>query len=145
MSEEEIPTPNFLWSLLTMKCPRCRRGDMFVHKNPFKKISLDYMLEMHDHCPECGQRYELETGFWYGTGYVSYGLTVAVSVFTFLLWWVIIGFSVDDDRLMYWLFFNGALVLIAQPWLMRISRVLYLYIFVKYNPNYKHEESIRFT
>lgn len=103
------------------------------------------MLEMHEHCPECGQRFELETGFWYGTGYVSYGLTVAISIFTFLLWWAIIGVSTDDDRLLYWLIFNGALVIIAQPWLMRISRVLYIYIFVKYNPNYKNEEGVRFT
>ena len=145
MPEEEIPTPDFLWSLLTMKCPRCRRGDMFVHKHPFKKLSLDYMLEMHDHCHECSQRFELETGFWYGTGYVSYGLTVAISAFTFVLWWLIIGFSFNDDRLIYWLIFNGALVIITQPWLMRISRVLYLYLFVKYNPNYKNEEGVRFT
>ena len=103
------------------------------------------MLEMHEHCPECGQRFELETGFWYGTGYVSYGLTVAISVITFLLWWIIIGVSTNDDRLLYWLIFNGVLVIVAQPWLMRISRVLYLYMFVKYNPNYKHEEGIRFT
>ena len=103
------------------------------------------MLEMHEHCPECGQRFELETGFWYGTGYVSYGLTVAISIFTFLLWWAIIGVSTNDDRLFYWLISNGALVIIAQPWLMRISRVLYLYIFVKYNPNYKEEEGVLFT
>ena len=33
---------------------------------------------MHDNCPECGQKFDLEQGFWYGTGYVSYALAVAI-------------------------------------------------------------------
>ena len=29
---------------------------------------------MYENCPVCSQKYDLEPGFWYGTGYVSYGL-----------------------------------------------------------------------
>lgn len=145
MNEETIPKPNYIWSLLSMKCPRCRHGNMFTHKNSYKKFSLSYMLDMPEQCSVCHQRFELETGFWYGTGYVSYGLTVVLSVITFLLWWLIIGLSTTDDRVLYFVIFNGVLMILLQPWLMRISRVLYLYIFVKYNHNYKNEDPIRFT
>lgn len=145
MPEEEKPKPTYLWSMLHLKCPRCRRGDLFVHSNPYRKVSLDYMLEMNHRCSVCGQVYELETGFWYGTGYVSYALTVAFSVFTFLLWWLIIGFSLDDNRLLYWLIANAALNLVLQPFFMRLSRWVFLNFFVHYNENYADEESVKFS
>ena len=87
----------------------------------------------------------METGFWYGTGYVSYALTVLLSAITFVLWWLLVGFSLDDSRLLYWLIFNGVLAIVLQPWLMRFSRVLYLYFFVKYNPHFDTEPPVKFT
>ena len=92
---------------------------------------------MPETCPECGQRYDLEQGFWYGTGYVSYALAVAVSVTTFIAWLVLIGVSTDDNRVFWWLGLNGLLLVGIQPWLMRLSRVIYLYFFVSYSKNYK--------
>ena len=144
IQEEKKPKPNFLWSILTMRCPRCRRGDMFKHPNPFKKLRLSYIFDMYDYCPVCRQKYDLEPGFWYGTGYVSYGLTVAISGFTFIAWWIIIGISTDDNRIFGWLIFNSILLVVIQPWLMRLSRVLYLLFFVKYNENYEKEDTIVF-
>ena len=32
---------------------------------------------------------------------------------------------------------NAVLLVFLQPWLMRLSRVIYLYFFVSYDPNYK--------
>ncbi len=124
-----------------MRCPRCRRGDMFKNSNPFKKLSLKYILDMHEDCPVCRQKFDLEPGFWYGTGYVSYALMVALSATTFVAWWVLIGISTDDNRIMYWLIFNAVLIVILQPWFMRLSRVIYLNFFVSYNENYDKEKS----
>jgi Protein of unknown function (DUF983) len=131
------PTPGYLWSLFSMKCPRCRRGPMFKSGNAFKKLKLSHIFDMPDNCPVCNQRYEMEQGFWYGTGYVSYALAVALSVATFIAWWVLIGISVDDNRVFYWLGFNALLLLVLQPWLMRLSRVIYIYIFVRYDKDYE--------
>lgn len=141
---EKRPKPNFIWSVLTMRCPRCRRGDMFRHSNPFKKLKLSYILDMYDNCPVCRQKFDLEPGFWYGTGYVSYALAVAISGFTFIAWWIIIGISTDDNRIFGWLIFNSVLLVMIQPWLMRFSRVVYLLFFLKYNENYDTEETIVF-
>lgn len=143
MSSEKA-TPNYLWSMLTLKCPRCRRGKMFTHANPYKNISLKYIMDMPDQCAECRQKYDMERGFWYGTGYVSYGLTVALSVATFVAWWILIGISTHDNRIFWWLGTNGFLLVVLQPWLMRVSRTMYLYFFVSYDPDYENTEPRKF-
>ena len=99
---------------------------------------------MPTRCPECNQLYELEVGFWYGTGYVSYVLSVLLSVLTFIAWYLLIGMSVQDNRFFWWLGINVALLVILQPWLMRLSRVIYLYFFVRYDPDYKNTKSKTF-
>ena len=125
-----------------MKCPRCRRGTMFKDPNPFKSLKLSHIFNMHDHCPVCNQKYDLEPGFWYGTGYVSYALAVAVSVITFVAWFVLIGVSTDDNRIFWWLGLNTVFLVIIQPWLMRLSRVMYIRFFVKYDKNYETTQPI---
>jgi uncharacterized protein (DUF983 family) len=144
IKKEKKPKPNYIWSTLTMRCPRCRRGDMFKQSNPYRKLKLSYILDMYENCPVCKQKYDLEPGFWYGTGYVSYALAVAFSAFTFVIWWVIIGISVDDNRIFGWLIFNAVFLVLIQPWLMRLSRVIYLKFFVRYNENYDTEKTIVF-
>jgi hypothetical protein len=114
---------------------------MFSQPNAWR---LKETLRMPQKCPECGQRFELEVGFWYGTGYVSYALSFALSVATFLAWWVLIGISTEDNRFFYWLGGNAVLLVFMQPWLMRLSRVVYLYFFVRYDPNYKNTQAKQF-
>ena len=107
---------------------------MFKNNNPW---NLKKVFDMHAHCPECHQPFELEVGFWYGTAYVSYALSVALSVTTFVAWFVLIGMSTNDNRFFWWLGTNIFLLIFLQPWLMRLSRVIYLYFFVRYDPEYK--------
>ena len=95
---------------------------------------------MHKNCLVCGQATEIEVGFYYGTSYVSYALTVAISVATLVAWYVIIGLSTDDNRFFYWLGFNSVFLLLLQPWLMRLSRSLWISWFVKYDPNWKYNQ-----
>ena len=89
-------------------------------------------------CPVCGQPTEKEPGFYYGTGYVSYALAVAISVASFIAWFVLIGMSVRDSRFFYWLGANAVLLVVLQPWLMRVSRSIWLSWFVKYDPDWKN-------
>ncbi len=96
---------------------------------------------MHEDCPVCRQKFDLEPGFWYGTGYVSYALMVFLSATTFAAWWVLIGISTEDNRIIYWLIINAVLIVVLQPWFMRLSRVIYLNFFVSYNENYDKEKS----
>lgn len=106
---------------------------MFRNNNPYAKIGTKHILDMYEECPVCKQQFELEVGFWYGTGYVSYALAVLMSGITFILWWILIGISVNDDRIFYWLIANTIFLIAAQPWLMRLSRVVYIYFFINYD------------
>ena len=83
---------------------------------------------------------ELEVGFYYGTGYVSYALTVAISVATFLAFWVIYGISIDDNSLYIWLVLNIIVLVLGLPYIMRLSRTLWLSFFVKFDPNWQSKE-----
>ena len=139
---ERKPKPGFLWSILTMRCPRCRRGPMFKDGNPFKNLTLKHIFNMYDNCPVCRQKFHLEVGFWYGTGYVSYFLVVLLSGLTFIAWWILIGISTQDNRIFYWLIANTILIVILQPWFMRMSRAVYIYFFIKYEPNYENVPTV---
>ncbi len=99
---------------------------------------------MHEKCPLCGQVTDIEVGFYYGTSYVSYAITVAMSVATFLAWWLILGFSINDNSIFYWLAFNAVLLIVLQPPLMRISRTLWLSWFVKFDPNWKEKKATEY-
>ena len=98
---------------------------------------------MPEKCGVCRQPFELEPGFYYGTGYVSYGLSIAYLVFTFILWKIIIGMSINDNRFFWWMGFSIFTLVLLQPWLMRLSRVMYLYFFVKYDPDYKNNPVVK--
>jgi hypothetical protein len=82
---------------------------------------------------------EIETGFYYGTGYVSYAITVAFSIATFVAWYVIIGMSLNDSRVFWWMGTNAVLMILLQPWFMRLSRAVWLSFFVKYDSNWRNE------
>jgi uncharacterized protein (DUF983 family) len=144
MSAIKKPKPNYYWSIITMKCPRCRRGQMFNSSNAYSKLSLKHIFDMPDNCEECDQKFDLETGFWYGTGYISYGLAVAISLATFVAWFVLIGMSTEDSRVFWWLGLNILFLILLQPWMMRISRVIYIRFFIRYDEEYEKHQPQKF-
>lgn len=127
----------YLWGVLNHKCSRCRTGNMFQEKNSYR---LKNFMKMNTYCPDCGQRMEIEVGFYYGTGYVSYVLSVMLSAATFVAWWLFIGISLTDNRFFWWIGFNMITLIVAQPYMMRLSRAVWLSFFVKYNPRWRNEK-----
>lgn len=123
-----------VFNLFKCKCPRCRKGDMFRHSNPWH---LKHTMKMNKECPVCKQPLNIEVGFYYGSSYVSYAMTVAISVITFITWWLFVGISVNDDRVLYWLPVNAVLLLLLQPYLMRVARTGWLAFFVRHDKNWK--------
>lgn len=130
--------PNYFWSVLNHKCPHCRQGNIFRDKGSFH---LKSFMQMNEQCPVCGQKTEIERGFYYGTGYVSYALTVAFSVSSFVAWWVLIGFSIDDNSIYWWLGTNIFLLVLLQPYFMRLSRAVWLSFFVRYDADWSARKS----
>jgi hypothetical protein len=126
-------TPDVL-HLLKCKCPRCRKGDMFQDRNPW---NLKNTMKMNKVCPVCSQPLDLEVGFYFGSSYISYALAVALTTATFVAWWVLAGFSLYDNRIIYWLVLNAVLLIAAQPYLMRLSRTGWLAFFVKFDKDWR--------
>jgi uncharacterized protein (DUF983 family) len=123
----------YLATVLSCRCPRCREGRLFQHP---LSIRLGRNMTMNERCPVCGQFTDIEVGFYYGTGYVSYLIALLITVFSFLLWFLVVGFSFKDQRFAWWLGFNTLLLAVLQPWLMRFSRSLWLSFFIKYDPEW---------
>lgn len=130
--------PNILWSVLTNKCPHCRKGHLFTNHNPY---DLRTSMRMPEHCAECGQPFELQTGFYFGTGYVSFGLSVSLCAISFILWFITIGMSAQDNRVLWWIAANAALLLVLQPLLQRLSRSLWITFFVPYDKDWQHQHA----
>lgn len=131
MSPEDPPVRSYLSAVFANKCPRCREGELFQHP---LSLHLKKNMQMHERCLVCGQQTDLEVGFYYGTGYVSYLICLVLSIVSFLLWWLVIGFSFSDRRFLVWITLNSVFLVALQPWLMRFSRSLWLSWFVRYDP-----------
>jgi hypothetical protein len=135
-AQKDDAKPGLLYSILTNKCARCRRGNIFVYSNPY---NLKHFMEMPEKCPVCGQPIEIEVGFFYGTGFVSYALSVIICVISFIAWKLFVGMSLNDNRLFWWIGINAILLLLLQPILMRLSRSIWMAIFVRYDPDWKKQ------
>jgi len=70
-----LPTPasakgrfsKLLGRALALRCPVCGQGKLYRS-----------WFAMHTECPQCGIRYEREPGFFLGSIYINYGLTVLI-------------------------------------------------------------------
>lgn len=133
--EKMRPHRSYLSTVIGCWCPRCREAKLFKNKRTFR---FRRNMEMHDKCPCCGQVTDIEVGFYYGTGYVSYLAALLLTGLSFLFWLLTIGFSFSDRRFLYWIVLNSLMLAALQPWLMRFSRALWLSWFVKYDPDWEH-------
>ena len=112
-------------ALRTMKCPKCHCGKMFISSSTY---NLKKIHEMPEYCPECGQSFNPEPGFYTGAMYVNYGLTVVLSAITYLVLEIIMNVSAPVFFSIY-IF----ILLLIGPLMFRYSRVIFLYMFVKFD------------
>lgn len=108
-----------------MKCPHCHHGDLFTEKNPYKFSKLSSMPVQ---CPDCGQPYEIEVGFYWGSMYVAYAITVLFSLLNILLLWALFGFHLYGI-----LIANSIMLILLFPYFFRYSRVLWLQVNVPFS------------
>lgn len=92
---------------------------MFVEKNPFR-FSFG---KMNDGCSVCGLSFNPEPGFYYGAMYVSYGVTIFVSLINFLWMYMLWGFTTWR-----YLIINAFILFFLIPLIFRLSRSIYLAI-----------------
>lgn len=114
-------------SILTGSCPKCQKESMYSDRNP---LHLTKVLKMNENCSHCGLKYQIEPSFFYGAMYVSYALNVAVGIAAFIVSFVFFGASIEQS------FIAIVITLILLfPFVLRLSRNLYINMFVSYDPN----------
>lgn len=118
-----------LYSILFNKCPRCHEGDFMVEKNMFK---LSKAFKMNEKCSNCGLKYTMEPSFFYGAMYVNYALTVGISIATFVISTLIFNLNLLES------FIPIVISLfVLAPVSTRLSRIIWINIFVKYQREIK--------
>lgn len=118
-----------LYSILTGTCPKCQNESMYLDKNP---LHFNKILKMNENCSHCGLHYQIEPSFFYGAMYVSYGLNVAIGIAAF-----IISFVFFDSNLKVAFIVIIAFLILSFPFVLRLSRNIYINMFVSYDPNAK--------
>jgi len=123
-----------LYSIVHFSCPRCQESPLFVNPNPYV---YNDMAKIYENCPVCGNKHEIEPGFFWGAMYVSYAFSVAISVTVFLIYHVL--FSSFPFS-----YFVVALILaqlLSYPVFFRLSRVIYLNFFINYKADAAQKKS----
>lgn len=87
---------------------------------------------MNRNCSECGLKYELETGFYWGSMYVSYALSGGWMLGSFAVFFFLFGIH---PLVSIGLATIG--VFIMYVWIFRTARSIWINFFVAYNPNKK--------
>jgi uncharacterized protein (DUF983 family) len=123
--------PFFLTALFRKRCPSCRKGPVFSNRSIFP---LGQLVKMVPNCEVCGQKMVEEQN---NGGGINYALTVIVFFLNLLWYWPIFGLSYKDNSVETYLVVSIVVVLLMQPWLMRMSRMLYLYFYVPYGKTRK--------
>jgi uncharacterized protein (DUF983 family) len=120
-----IPKGSKLYSILHGVCPHCQEGEIFKSA-PYSQLDF---TEMNRNCSVCGQAFDPEPDFYQGAMYVSYGLSTGV----FLAVGIVMLFYFE---LGYVITFSAILLvgIVLLPVFFRISRLVWLNLFVSYHP-----------
>lgn len=113
-----------LYSILTGTCPKCQQESMYVDQN---LLHVSKCIKMKENCSHCGLKYMIEPSFFYGAMYVSYALNVTLGILVFLISYQ---FSSSMITAFIWIIVS---MLVLFPVVMRLSRSIYINMFVSYD------------
>lgn len=118
-------------AILSMKCPRCNEGDLFINHSPFP---LSQLHRMPDRCTSCGLKFNPEPGFYTGAMYVSYAINIGLFISSFFVLYIGLKINVISFLVGY-----GLTLLVLSPYIFRYSRTLFIHLFYSYEPKAKED------
>lgn len=113
-------------SIINGKCPVCHNESMYKNPNPY---ILSDTLKMHERCAHCNTKYKIEPSFFYGAMYVSYPVGIAFATAAF----VITYYFFEANLVNTFIAITGTMIAF-MPVIMRLSRNIWINIFMKYDP-----------
>ncbi|MDO6803865.1 DUF983 domain-containing protein [Wenyingzhuangia sp. 1_MG-2023] len=112
--------------MLNNECPHCHKGRVFEKSNNLFSIQFPKMQVSCDHCHS---KYQKEPGFFIGAMYVSYGLTVAEALCTYILTRPFFEKALDLRVIPI-----IALVIVLLTFFnIRMSKMIWIYMFKNYS------------
>ena len=115
-----------IYSILRGKCPRCHEGNFFKYTFTMNIFKVN---KIEKKCSQCDLKYMIEPAFYFGALYVSYGITVAICIVTFIISKIIFDLALLPS------FITVFIVLILFiPVNLRLSRILWINMFINYKP-----------
>jgi uncharacterized protein (DUF983 family) len=116
-------------SILTGSCPRCQKESMYVDQN---LLHVHNCIKMNESCSHCNLKYQIEPAFFYGAMYVGYGLNVAIGVAAFIISYVLLNSTIKTAFISIII-----TIIMSVPLVLRMSRNIYINMFVSYDTAYK--------
>lgn len=116
-----MSNPSKLTAMANARCPQCHEGRLFK----YKWWNLFNFTQMHENCPHCDLRYEVEPGFFFGAMYISYAFTVGIM----LIGGIIVFNFFNDPPAMGYVIPITIFSLVMVPFNFRTARVLFIHLF----------------
>lgn len=108
-----------LFNILREKCPKCEEGKVFAEKG---NIFLLRLPKMNPTCSHCQHKFEKEPGYFFGSMFVSYAVTVAEMIPFFFIANLFIDSYVTIVVLI------GLLSILMSTFNFRFSRMIWMYL-----------------
>jgi uncharacterized protein (DUF983 family) len=118
---------NILSSVWNYKCPRCRKGELYVE--PF---TFSDPVKMNEECKVCGQNTMPEPGFYYGAMFISYIFTAWICLFIIAICMWGFGLSVNQSFIILII-----VALLSYFKVLRLARSIWIHIAVKYDSSFE--------
>jgi len=115
-----------IYSVLRGKCPSCHKGDFFKHSFTMNLFKVNKIKKT---CSYCDLKYMIEPAFYFGALYVSYGITVALCIVTFVISKLILNLALLTSFVTIFV-----VLILFIPINLRLSRILWINLFVSYKP-----------
>ena len=125
------PLDSTALALLSLRCPRCHQGKLFS----YSALNVSKFALMPEKCPDCGQTFEPEPGFYFGSMYITFAFNVA----TVLVIGVLLYYLFNNPDTWVYVVVVTVVTLLSTPLILRYSRALMLYLFggAQYNANWR--------
>lgn len=114
-----------MYSLLFLKCPRCRQG-AFLEAHPYRISNMNKVMAR---CPKCQLKYSIEPSFYSGAMYVSYGVGTGVAISVYVLT-LLFGLDLGPSGILLSIII--ALILL-MPYIGAVSKSIWAHLFFKYD------------
>ena len=117
------------YSVSKNKCPRCHEGS-FWPNSPLRNLLFN-KGHLNKNCSNCGLKFEIELGFWYGAMYISYALGVLLILLIWLLQMVFFPFVAVNHTII----FIMLSIILFCPYNFFYSRLIWINFFVPFSDN----------